>query len=712
MKSKKPVIIILLFSIFSLIGILEGQDLRTVKWEGKAELLYNKGFMHMLMKHSKGGVSLFNMELIENDAAGAGFSEKGVSSDTIYGEVRGRKILYLEDSRAEKAFIVIFTVHQGKYPLKFKINGKEGKINNWNTKENREVYRWTEFPADWLKKGDNVIDLYCPQAETRKEGWELYISRADEFKAGGGDPDPVGETSFKSFDGGKSWKKSPFGSNQSTRAEYSVRLSLDRYVSSGWLCSPVIDTWRGNIQDTLIPQTEVYSLTLKIQSEMPDGTHIRYFYRMGSDMSPFGKDWEEYVCFGSGHKATTTIKRKNLKGRFIQLKAELSTKNPLNSPLVKSAEVISEIRQKVPVHPNIHVVRTENPVIKYSSLDWQWEKWNRPEFAKLKKRESLDDVISDSETQFEAQLKLLDYVSKRWVHSNSLPQYPESWDALGFLQRLDKLGSGGMCMSFNNTLAGILTAYGWQARMVNIVGHEVCEVWNDQYGKWIFLDADNNNNYIYDRKTAEPQSLLELHRKYLDVYFPDRPINWMKDLITPYPKLPEELPVKIGSLTHQKSIKMTGFLQAAFMRMIPRNNWFEKPFPRPLNHGVYWWPWNGYVNWYDKHTPPKRQYSWHTDRPRDMWPDLNLVHINATVGYGNDRIFLRFETYTPNFDHFEINVNDQGWKTIEVDRYSWILVPGKNIFKVRAVNMLGVKGKSSLLVINHGNAPYAAHKMK
>ena len=33
-------------------------------------------------------------------------------------------------------------------------------------------------------------------------------------------------------------------------------------------------------------------------------------------------------------------------------------------------------------------------------------------------------------------------------------------------------------------------AYGWQARLVNVVGHEVCEVWNDEYGKWIFLDAE------------------------------------------------------------------------------------------------------------------------------------------------------------------------------------------------------------------------------
>jgi hypothetical protein len=49
----------------------------TVKttWGGPAELIYDTGFMHMLKKNPGGGVSLFDMELIQNDAPGAGASE-------------------------------------------------------------------------------------------------------------------------------------------------------------------------------------------------------------------------------------------------------------------------------------------------------------------------------------------------------------------------------------------------------------------------------------------------------------------------------------------------------------------------------------------------------------------------------------------------------------------------------------------------------------
>ena len=70
----------------------------TTTWGGDAGIAYETGFMHMLMQRPDGGVCLFNMELIENDSPGGGTSEKGESTDLIYGPVRARKILNLEKS--------------------------------------------------------------------------------------------------------------------------------------------------------------------------------------------------------------------------------------------------------------------------------------------------------------------------------------------------------------------------------------------------------------------------------------------------------------------------------------------------------------------------------------------------------------------------------------------------------------------------------------
>ncbi len=369
----------------------------------------------------------------------------------------------------------------------------------------------------------------------------------------------------------------------------------------------------------------------------------------------------------------------------------------------------AELDERVPFHRNIHVLETVNPAIRYSSLGWEWEKWDRPEFAELKRRENIDDVIAGSRTGFDAQVKILDYVSKRWKWTMPLRDFP-AWDAMSVLGRVEALGAGGNCITVNNTIGGICMAYGWQARLVNVVGHEVIEVWNDDYGKWVVLDGsfdpDNENTYQYDIKTGEPLNMLDMHRMYLDYYFPGKTIDWMKDY-THYqePIEGKPLPVGRGSLTPEKPSLHTGFICAAFMRMVPRNNWYEKPYPRPLNHGSSWWPWDGYVNWYDTQTPPKRQYSQHTDRPRDLWPDLNLVHVDMVSGFGNDRLFLRFETYTPNFSHFEVDVDDTGWKE-STDRWTWLLQSGKNTLRVRAVNKLGAKGKPSVIVLNHADAPF------
>ncbi|MHB9031353.1 MAG: transglutaminase domain-containing protein [Candidatus Latescibacterota bacterium] len=678
-------------------------------WGGDAQMIYDAGFMHMLRKTSD-GVSLFNMELLHNDAPGAGASEKGVWTDTVWGRNRGRKILNLDDTRANKAYLVVFTIHQGKHPLAFTVNGQAAQVDNWDGSKNQEVYRWAEFPVSWLKKGRNVIDFSCPQAANPGEGWEIYMARADEFEQGGGNPADVGKTSFKSTDGGESWKESPFGPLGQDRCEYTVRVSLDRYIKTGWLASPVVDLWKGGENMAVVPQREIQKMKLSIRSEVPEGTKIEYYFRKGSNPQPFSGDWGEYQFIGSGPTLDYETGGADLNRRYVQFRAVLSTTDPLKSPVVKSANIEAELQQRVPLFKNIHVVSTDNPSIKYSSIEWEWEPWDRPEFQELRKLENLDEVVAGSRTEFDAQVKLLDYVTKRWRHTGPMPEYP-GWDAKSILNRIGNAGGGGMCIQFNNTLAGLCMAFGWQARLVNVVGHEICEVWNDEYGKWVFLDADWENNYVYNPETNVPLDLQEMHAGYLDYYFTGKSINWMTDRIVWMPELDgKPLPVKRGSLTQHKAPNgkespLTGWCNAAFMRMVPRNNWYEKPYPRPLSHGSSWWPWDGYVNWYDARTPPKRQYSWHTDRRQDMWPDLNLVHVDATQGLGNDRLFLRFETYTPNFSHFEANVDDTGWKEVG-ERWTWLLQSGRNTLQVRAVNKLGAKGKQSSYVVNHADAPF------
>ncbi|MEN6561793.1 MAG: hypothetical protein ABFD52_13565 [Acidobacteriota bacterium] len=688
-------------------------------WKHDAGTIYDQGFMHRLMKDGSGGVSLFNMDLVETDSAGSGYSEKGIFTDVIWGKNRARKIFVLDDPRARAAYLVVFVTPYGekgflgkmspgygigKHPLKLAVNGHGAELENWDVPGNYTGYRWVAFPPEWLKKGANTVELSCPEAGKEDEGWTLCLSRADEFESGGGDPAGVGNASMKSVDGGRTWQVSPFGPQKRTRAEYSVRLSLDRYVRTGWLASPVIDLWKGDAGDTIVPIRAVLKMKLAVSAEVPAGTDVEYYCRKGRDASPLSKEWSAYELFGKGPSAVLELDRAGLNRRYLQFRAVLSTSDPLRSPVIRSAEVTAEMNQSSPRHGNIRVLDADNPPIRYSSIDWEWEKWDRPEFAELRKLEGLDEVVAGTRTELGAQARLLDYVTKRWRNNEPLPEYP-GWDAKSIVDHINDAGGGGMCIQLNNALGGFCLAYGYQARLVNLVGHEVCEVWNDDHRKWIYMDASWVDHFLCDSETLEPLSLLEIHRLYTDYFFPDRPIDWMKDLIRRRP-VDEGRPPSFrrSSVAATAPGSLAGFQNAAFLFMAPRNNWYEKPFPRPLNSGRSAWPWNGYANWYDEKTPPLRQHAWFTDRPRDLWPDLNTVHVDATTAVGNDRLFLRFETYTPNFSHFEVNVDDAGW-TEAGERYTWLLQPGRNVIRVRAASKLGVKGHPSYIALNHANTP-------
>ncbi len=674
-------------------------------WEKGAAAIYETGFASGVMRLAD-GVGLFNMDLIENDAPGSGISEKGANTDIIWEGSRARKVLRLEDPRAVRAWIVVYVMKKGPHPLTFAVNGRESRILSWDDQANHEWYRWAEFPVSWLVKGNNNIDLYCPEASSPEEGWEIQLARADEFIDGGGDPRLAGETSFKSADGGRTWRKSPFGPDEKTRAEYTVRLSLDRYIPSGWLASPVIDLWKGGGDEVIVPLRRLERMRLRVAADAPRGTQVRYFLRKGDEPGPQADGWTPYEPVGAGPVLDMALEGHELNRRYIQFKAELSTADPLITPLVKSARVEAELTQNVPDPGNLFVVSADNPPIQYSSLDWEWEKDDRPEFAALRLQENLDEVVQGSRTPFEAMVRLGAYVAKRWRNSSPLPDYP-GWGALSIFDRISRAGGGGMCIQLNLALGGACMAYGWQARHVNVIGHEVIEVWNDDLGKWVFFDADYLQHYNADARTGEPMSLLELHRMFLDYYFPDRPIDWMADRMSwMAPEDGRPFPVLRGSSVYLPDAVMSGFINAAFLRIIPRNNWYEKPTPRPLNHGLSQWPWDGYVNWYDDRTPPKRQYSRFTDRPRDLWPDLNRVRIDATSGAGNDVLFLHFETYTPNFSHFEVDVDGAGWVRTG-SRWTWHLQAGRNTLRARAVSRMGVGGKPAVLTINHVNQPFS-----
>lgn len=662
---------------------------------------YEKGFARNVM-HDSRGVRLFDMELLEDDSPGAGFSEKGSFLQPIYGRIMARKDIYISDIRTNGVFLVFYVMRAGSKPLSININGHEisyeSKDTNWRT---------LSFDSSWLIKGKNTIIISCPEA-AEEDTWKLWIARQDEFERGGGDASIAGLNSFVSTDGGMNWKRNILGETGDVIGEFCMRLSLDRYLKEGFLASPVIDLWRDELDGFIIPISSIDNLSIKFIADVPTGTNIIWQVRFGNGPDPLAEYWSEFKEVGKGEKLSETLV--NPGRRYFQWKAVLTTESPIKTPAVHSVEIKRDVTRINVLPDNIYLLDVENPEIIYSSLYGEYEKWDEPKLKKLRERERLDEITAGCKTQFEMMVKLCDYVSKRWDWVPPFKQYPP-WDAIEILDRIEKEGGGGMCIHFAIVLIQALESYGIQARLQNCVGHEVVEAWSDDYGKWVFFDPMQGSNvYNYSKVNGEPLGFKELHKIYLDLFYPNSSIDWEDNNAVESRKIPPDALVGAGTFdknwprSEGSDEKFLGLANAAFMRMMPRNNWMEKHNPSPLGHGLYGWFWNGYINWYDDRTPRMRQFGNFTDREADYFPTLNRVKIYAVTGPENDRLFLRFTTFTPNFDTYLVEIDEGEWIPTS-EYFPWVLHSGLNRLRVRVRNMSGTLGKPSLIKLNLADRP-------
>jgi hypothetical protein len=119
------------------------------------------------------------------------------------------------------------------------------------------------------------------------------------------------------------------------------------------------------------------------------------------------------------------------------------------------------------------------------------------------------------------------------------------------------------------------------------------------------------------------------------------------------------------------------------------------------------WPWNGYLNWFDEATPRKLQYALHSDREADFYPTLNRVQFSAVFGGKEGELAVEMFTFAPNFNGFQINVDDAGWRG-SPPRFTWRLRPSAvNTLQMRAGNKGGPPGKPSMIqVLWHYREPF------
>lgn len=717
-------------------------DLDAAGIENMAQLV------NLQLDRKRGMIRLDDTELIEDDAPATGIPEGypsygGGPVEWVEDLKKGiviKKILVVENPSAASARVVIkaMEVKDNTQPLYLSLNGEKFvRPASRNAFPNAHQYydlvwdRWyyIDLPLEKLRKGENELLLWT---ESDSTSWSILIALDKEFKRGS-----LYRTSrnrsMKSVDGGRTWSDSRLGAMNSVDGEYSVRLSIDHYLPSGEYISPLIDLVNGD--DPIKLNVRNLNISLWPEMEEPAQASAHVFVRFGSGPFIGDQSWTGWQPLERGHDYSLADKR------YLQWRAVLATNDPLVTPRIKRLHISASWQDNSPNrNAGLHAHIINNGKIMAISYPFTYENLSHPGLKKFREDHKLDQIVLGATSEFEVMMRLLN-----WAYRVPLTQNGYTWDWNEVCVVLPpvnvksnpkdkKLDSGSkprysditafdmprlngpffkgrrmetMCLYPTQALIGALLSMGYQARHINInsegmSGHEVTEVWSNEFNKWIYLDP-TIDTYYFDVETGVPLNLLETHNLLVEQM--PRVETWKRPFS---PDIGKEVisHIKVGMRQGNNPFSIIyssgdnggswALETMGYFRIIPRNDFLSNPLPVPVHQGATCWGWDGYLNWYDEKFPKRDEYQRYTNRASDFYQPLNQakIYLNETDKPGVLKV--QVDNFTPGgFDTLLVGIDDGSWVTRNESTWSWILKSGVNHIRVRTRNNRGILGPVS-----------------
>jgi hypothetical protein len=709
---------------------LSADESKTIQFRIDSSVLEETGRLRQVLYMGKDkGFQLKDMVLFEDEAAAIGRPQGATDRswfERLRKGIRIRKDFVLDDARAFSGFLVFNGLESvnNEEPLRISVNGvefirpaskyahpfaREYYTREWTSNADFDNWFRVEIPVGALRKGLNEFQIW---AESEEPSWEIMVASDKEYATGSNTQLHHPNRSAKSREGGKTWDFDRLGWKDEIDGEYCVRLSLDRYGFEGTYISSVIDLAEEPGKETIKQLLGIEEAMVTWDIDLPEGTTAEISAQLGRDPVPGSNGWS-YSEPVRGLTKTWTFPP----GRYLQFKVVLRTENPLATPLFKGISVETKARPLLKKTATaVKIVDYRNPRIIRPSVPFTHE-----DFSKLKHwraRFELDQVAAGAGTEFEKQLRLM-----RWAYEipiKGLDPYNWSYDDLPILKK-DAKGKilmdtafrdkgrrrEGHCLYCNLTLIGACLAMGYPARWVNIAtmstyGHEVAEVWSNEFIKWIFLDA-TRDYYIYDPETGIPMSLIEINERLSEII--PRPVTWESPLkwIIPDVSLAEKVRVAYREGRNQFSIKDKKhgpelLLYKGHLSQVLRNDFASRSTPVPWRLSSNW---GGplFYGYFSEKFPPKREYALHTDRWQDFNPPLNQTFITLSETENTGILRVDADTETPFFQTFLVQIDFRDWTENPSTSFSWPLHEGLNTLKIRARNTAGVMGAPSTMAV-------------
>ena len=652
-------------------------------------------------------VVLYDLTLVEDDAPGicTGNTHWPVPQDAICGGVQVKKILHVTRPEAKNTHLVICTrPFKGEtVPLTIQVNQYKTnhKVKDFDTTYTggQEVYiDWevVEIPPGVIKRGDNEIILSC----NGSKGWKIPVSLRENIIRNAPERRSQPNRSFKSADGGKTWSRQ-LGPEDKLQGEYPVRLNARQYAARGQLTGPVVDLAALAADGAAVVRpVDVDSLNLKTQTHSPQGTRIAFSVRSGTTPVYCPKTWGRWSKCDKAGRVKGNLKR------FVQWQAVLATDKPTITPVLKGVELNAQVKVSSRTWADkVRVLDSHNEQILYTSIPFEYEKFDEPKLVELRKKYKLDEVVAGAETELEKMILLRNWVSKQWKYDPPQHPYP-AWDAHEILRRRQ-----GFCVQYAIVYMQCALSLGMQTRFVFgncpktflaggiISGHEVDEFWSNEYRKWIMMDA-NQDEFFVDSRTGIPASMLEQHKDLLDTYFPDGPMDYDNGTNFEAERCSKVMYRWKADAPEPNDQPPNVHLKWGTVRWMPRNNFYAHRFPEPIAQGRTSWSWTGYWQWQDERTPRQWRFSKYTSRHSDIEWTINQVRYAAAFAKTSGTVNIKMATVTPDFDTFLINIGGTGWHPAG-DTVKWQLHPGRNRIEMRIRNRAGVLGCKSWLELQY-----------
>lgn len=590
--------------------------------------------------------------LVHDDGPAAGYSYRP-NEERLQSGIAIRKQLRIADPQAFETYLLIggsgtFTAEINGVAQKLEPRGKAGNY-------------WQQYllPAGALRQGLNHIVL-------RGQG-KIWIARDDERPPGSEAPP---NRSAKSIDDGRTWNDAQLGTNNDVDGEYCVRVYLDQHRPTGVWTSPLIDV-----------------------------ANLR-----GAAVAPFGKPTDAIrfnfldartpvncsMWAQAGDNQMHPLSESSLTlyphvGRYVQLRIMMNCDfDARQTPRLSGVNIGTESSPKADWVSQLKMIAAPGVKLRRSTIAFPFERSDHPRLKQLREQERLDDVVAGAKTEWEQITRLAAWSAVRWSkRTGHLSEAYPRWDALDILAtHADGTPVGGFCRQYNVVFLQACESFGIRGRAVSIgpgefgdlirSGHEVVELWSNDYRKWVHVDGDFGRYYV-DAESRTPLSLLELHDRQIAALaaLPHRAVEAVQ--------VAKDRDVW-GGLT-----AMPPFLE---LRMIPRSDFLARPHPLPLNEGMRGWFWPDYRVWSDAEAPPARLYGNRvTSRSNWEW-SLNETEVQLTATKTPGELQVDLETNTPGFAGYEAEIDGAAPAPVKTG-FTWKLHAGENRLVVRARNETG-----------------------